>query len=69
MATDSVIVTADVGEVVPAEGATSRVVVTAPYQVAHDGIVYRANEVVDVPDDVAAQWITDGWVVASGSAK
>jgi hypothetical protein len=69
MATDSVIMTADVGEVVPAEGATSRVVVTAPYQVCHDGIVYGPNEVAEVPENAAAHWLTNGWVVANGSAK
>jgi hypothetical protein len=66
MATDNVILTADVGAVAPVEGATSRVAVNAPYQVAHGGVVYRPNETAEVPNDVAAQWITDGWVVASG---
>jgi hypothetical protein len=60
---DSVILTADV-EAVPVEGTVSRVAVNAPYQVAHGGIVYRPNEIAEVPEDVAAQWITDGWVVA-----
>jgi hypothetical protein len=66
MAADSVKMTADV-EVVPAKGATSRVAVNAPFQVCHDGIVYRPNELAEVPEGVAAQWINNGWVIASGS--
>jgi hypothetical protein len=66
MATDSVKM-ADEAEVVPAKGATPPlvlVVVTPPYQVAHHGIVFRPGETAQVPEDVAAHWITCGWVVA-----
>jgi hypothetical protein len=69
MATDSVLMTADVEEVAPAKGATSHVAVNAPFQVCHDGIVYGPNEVAEVPEHVAAHWLTNGWVVANGSAK
>jgi hypothetical protein len=44
-------------------GTTSRVQVVAPFQVCHAGIVYRPNEVADVPQHVAAHWVANGWVV------
>lgn len=53
---DSVIVTADPG--------TVPVVVNAPFQVCHNGTVYRTNEIAEVPEAVAVHWITCGWVTA-----
>jgi hypothetical protein len=63
-----VILTAEVETDVP-EGAPVHVTVKPPHQVAHLGIVYRPNEVVEVPEDVAALWIRDGWVTANGPAS
>lgn len=37
--------------------------VEKPFQVAHEGTVHRPNESADVPDHVAAHWLTSGWVV------
>ena len=39
-----------------------KVTVADGVQVAHDGTVYRPGDTADVPDHVAAQWITSGWV-------
>jgi hypothetical protein len=50
------------GPVIVADPTVS-VVVTPPYQTVHDGIVYGPNEIAEVPEDVAAHWITCGWVV------
>jgi hypothetical protein len=61
MATDSV-KNADV-EVAPS-GAIARVAVRPPFQVCHDGVVFGPNEVAEVPEEVAAFWITHGWVEA-----
>jgi hypothetical protein len=41
---------------------TKRVRVLHPFQVVHEGIVYRPQAVAVVPRSVAAQWITNNWV-------
>jgi hypothetical protein len=46
--------------------AISRVSVNAPFQVVHEGIIYKPNEVAEVPEHVAAQWVLSGWVVDNG---
>lgn len=38
------------------------VTVDAPFQVAHDGIVYMPGEKVTVPTVLAAEWRKAGWV-------
>jgi hypothetical protein len=40
------------------------VVVNPPYQVAHHGQVFGPGETAQVPEDVAAHWVTCGWVAA-----
>lgn len=30
-------------------------------QAVHDGTVYDAGETAELPDDVAAQWVREGW--------
>jgi hypothetical protein len=40
------------------------VVVAPPYQVAHHGQTFGPLEIAQVPDNVAAHWITCGWAVA-----
>lgn len=40
------------------------VTVNAPFQVVHHGIVFGPGETVQVPEGVAALWITSGWVAA-----
>jgi hypothetical protein len=39
------------------------VVVTPPYQAVHHGIVFGPGETAEVPEDVAAFWITCGWAI------
>ena len=46
-----------------------KVKVTDGIQVTHDGKSYRGGAVVDVPDDVAAQWIAPGWVTEMPAPK
>lgn len=38
------------------------VTVEAPFQVAHDGIVYGPGDKVTVPPSVADEWKRSGWV-------
>ncbi len=38
--------------------------VVHPYQVAHHGQVFGPGETAQVPEDVAARWITCGWAAA-----
>ena len=40
----------------------STTVVNAPYQVVHNGTVHGPGAIATVPDDVAARWISHGWV-------
>jgi hypothetical protein len=40
------------------------VVVCPPFQVVYGGIVFGPNEIAEVPEGVAAHWITCGWVAA-----
>ena len=44
-----------------------RVVVRAPFQVVHDDTAYGPNEVVEVPEALALEWLFYGWV--TGDAK
>jgi hypothetical protein len=52
--------------VVTAPEPLQRVAVLTPFQVCHLGEVYLPNEVAEVPENVAAHWILNGWV-ADGS--
>jgi len=47
---------------------TRVVIVEHPFQVAHDGNVYRPGDVTEVPEHVATHWATHGWVVMSSDA-
>lgn len=38
------------------------VTVVPPFQVQHDGEVYTPGQTAEVPDAVAQQWLTHGWV-------
>jgi hypothetical protein len=38
-----------------------RVKVSAPVQVVHRGEKYTINDIADVPDHVAHEWIRQGW--------
>ena len=40
------------------------VVVNPPYQVVDHGQVFGPGETAEVPEDVAAFWITCGWAAA-----
>jgi hypothetical protein len=46
-----------------------RVNAAAPFQVSHDGIIYRPGDTAEVPDDVGQQWICSGWAVQSDAAQ
>jgi len=39
-----------------------KVKVVQPVQVVHDGKRHTIGDVVEVPDEVAAAWIAQGWV-------
>jgi hypothetical protein len=41
------------------------VVVVAPFQTSHAGVVYGPKEVASVPDAVAAGWVLNGWAEAA----
>ncbi|MDD7814450.1 hypothetical protein PP713_17940 [Mycobacterium sp. CSUR Q5927] len=41
---------------------STKVKVCAPNQVVHDGVIYAPGESAVVPDDVAKQWLAQGWV-------
>lgn len=41
---------------------STRVKVSPPFQVNHDGKTYGPGETVAVPDELAERWITAGWV-------
>jgi hypothetical protein len=43
-------------------GATRRVRAIAPFQVVYNQVVYRPDDVAEVPESVAADWVRDGWV-------
>jgi len=51
----------------PAPEALKRVRVCGPWLVAHEGIRYLANEVAEVPESVAQNWITQKWLVSEPS--
>jgi len=36
--------------------------VLEPFQVGHDGVVYGPDDVVEVPQALAAEWRESGWV-------
>ena len=38
--------------------------VVPPFQTAHHGQIFGPGETAQVPEDVAAHWITCGWAVA-----
>jgi hypothetical protein len=41
---------------------TRKVTVQHPFQVVHEGVRFGPGETADVPEHVAAPWITNGWV-------
>jgi len=43
------------------------VVIGAPYQATHEGTVYGSGEAAEVPAEVAAAWVLNGWATV-GSA-
>jgi hypothetical protein len=45
----------------PTEQLTA-VVVAAPFQVSHDGVIHRPGDTAKVPKYVAEYWIGHGWV-------
>jgi hypothetical protein len=36
--------------------------VVAPFQVSHDGQIFRAGKTADVPDELASFWARRSWV-------
>ena len=40
---------------------TVAVVILAPFQACHDGTVYGSGEAAEVPAEVAAAWVLNGW--------
>ena len=44
-------------------GSGMKVTVRQSVQVVHEGVVFGPGESANVPDDVAALWISHGWVV------
>jgi hypothetical protein len=40
---------------------TVSVVIVAPYQATHEGTVYASGEAAEVPAEVAAAWVLNGW--------
>jgi hypothetical protein len=45
------------------------VVVSEPFQVAHQGVVYGPGDRGIVPATVAASWALNGWVTTSDTEK
>jgi hypothetical protein len=39
-----------------------KIMVAQGVQVVHQGEVYADGASADVPDDVGAQWVSEGWV-------
>ncbi len=48
---------------------TKRVTVVFPYSVSHDGHRYGPNEVAEVPESVADEWIRSRWAVSVEAPK
>jgi len=40
---------------------TVAVVIVAPFQTNHEGHVYGSGEAAEVPAEVAAAWVLNGW--------
>ena len=40
---------------------TVAVVIVAPFQATHEGHVYGPGEAAEVPAEVAAAWVLNGW--------
>jgi len=40
---------------------TVAVVIVAPFQATHEGHVYGSGEAAEVPAEVAAAWVLNGW--------
>jgi hypothetical protein len=49
-------------EVVPVTPAPLAVIVVDPFQVVHQGTVFRPGETAEVPEPVARYWLRNGWV-------
>jgi hypothetical protein len=39
-----------------------KVKVLAPYRVVHELVPYTKDQVVEVPGELAAEWLSRGWV-------
>jgi hypothetical protein len=37
------------------------VVILAPFQACHAGVVYGSGQAAEVPAEVAAAWVLNGW--------
>ena len=44
-----------------------RIKVSDPYQVVFGGTVFGPGDTADVPAELAAEWITAGWVTAQAA--
>lgn len=40
---------------------TVSVVIVAPFQACHAGVVYASGQAAEVPAEVAAAWVLNGW--------
>jgi hypothetical protein len=38
-----------------------RVKVLKPFRVVHDGTAYSGDDIAEVPAEVAAEWLRQGW--------
>jgi hypothetical protein len=45
-----------------------KVKVSAPVQVVHDGKRHTLGDVAEVPDDVGAEWVRQGWAAEAKPA-
>jgi hypothetical protein len=45
-----------------------KVTVLTPFQVCHDGRIYRPGDRADVPDEVAKGWLVSVWVEPADAA-
>jgi hypothetical protein len=52
----------------PAEADIVKVKISAPVQVVHEGARYTIGQTADVPDQVAQDWIRQGWVTEAKAA-
>ena len=46
-----------------------RVKVVEGFQVAHHGKAWRDGDIAEVPADVAAEWVRNGWALTAQPAR